>query len=111
MTDGQFDNEEQWLRQQFSASMPDIADQGFSEKVVMRIRKRTLLRNSLPLVAVLAGTAVVAWPVVELLGELGQQFVVISQLDWQAVLEANKTLVMGLILGALSPLAISIMED
>lgn len=111
MTDLQFDNEERWLRDQFSASMPEIADRGFSDKVVQRIRKRTLLRNGLPLAAVLAGTAVIAWPVVELLGELGQQVVVISQLDWQAMLEANKTLVIGLILGALSPLAISILED
>ena len=53
----------------------------------------------------------IAWPVVELLGELGQQLAVISQLDWQAVLEANKTVVLGLILGALSPLVISILED
>lgn len=111
MTEQQFDKEERWLREQFSASMPVIADQGFSHKVVMRLRKRSLLRNGLPLAAVLAGTAVVAWPVVELLGELGQQFVVLSQLDWQAFLEANKTVVLGLILGALSPLAISILED
>ena len=111
MTEEQFDNEERWLREQFSASLPAIADQGFSEQVVLRIRKRTLLRNGLPLAAILVGTAVIAWPVVELLGELGQQLAVISQLDWQAVLEANKTVVLGLILGALSPLVISILED
>lgn len=111
MTDEQFDNEERWLREQFSASLPAIADQGFSEKVVRRIRKRTLLRNGLPLAAVLVGTGVIAWPAVALLGDLFQQVAVINQLDWQAVFEANKTLVIGLILGALSPLAIALLED
>lgn len=111
MTDEQFNNEERWLREQFSASLPAIADQGFSEKVVRRIRKRTLLRNGLPLAAVLVGTAVIAWPVVDLLGGVLHQLAVINQLDWQAVFEANKTLVIGLILGALSPLVIALLED
>lgn len=111
MTEQQLDKEDRWLQQQFSAALPELPDQGFSKRVAHRIRVRSMLRTGLPLAAVLAGAAVVVWPAVELLGAFGQQLAFVGQLDWQSLFEANKTIVFGLILGGLSPLAISLLED
>ncbi|MCJ7556226.1 MAG: hypothetical protein MUP90_04840 [Gammaproteobacteria bacterium] len=111
MNDKQIDAEERWLHQQFSQAMPELPDNGFSERVLGRIRRRAVLRRSLPVGALLVGAGIAAWPAVELLGVLAQHMTVIGQFDWQEVLVANKTLVLGLMLGVLSPLLVAALED
>jgi len=111
MNDKQIDAEDRWLHRQFSQAMPELPDNGFSERVFRRIRRRAVLRRSLPVAALLVGAGIVAWPAVELLGVLAQHMTVIGQFDWQEVLGANKTLVLGLMLGVLSPLLVAMVED
>lgn len=111
MNDKQFDAEERWLRRQFAQALPELPDNGFSERVLGRVRRRAVLRRSLPVGALLIGAGVVAWPAVELLGVLAQHLTVIGQFDWQEMLGANKTLVLGLTVGLLSPLLVAMLED
>ena len=111
MNDKQLDVEDRWLSQKFSQAMPELPDNGFSEQVLGRIRRRALLRKSLPVGALLVGAGIVAWPAVELLGVLAQHMTVIGQMDWQDVIAANKTVVLGLLLGLASPMLVAMLED
>ena len=111
MNDKQLDAEERWLHQQFSQALPELPDNGFSQRVLGRIRRRAVLRKSLPVGALLVGAGIVAWPAVELLGMLAQHMTVIGQLDWQEVIAANKTVALGLLLGLASPLLVAMLED
>jgi hypothetical protein len=111
MNDKQLDAEERWLHQQFSQALPELPDNGFSQRVLGRIRRRALLRRSLPVGALLVGAGIVAWPAVELLGMLAQHMTVIGQFDWQEMLGANKTVALGLLLGLASPLLVAMLED
>lgn len=111
MTEQRFDKDEQWLVAQFDQAMPELPDEGFSRRVVGRIRRGAWLRGFLPYAALLVGGAFALWSVVPLLGLLGPEIAQVGQLDWAGLVEANRTVVMALVLGAVSPLLVAALED
>jgi len=111
MTERQFDRDEQWLAEQFCRAMPALPDAGFSGRVVGRIRRGAWLRGFLPYAALLVGGAFALWSVLPLLGLLGPEIAQVGALDWAGLVEANRTVVMVLVLGAASPLLVAMLED
>jgi hypothetical protein len=111
MIDTHTDEQDRWLCEQFSRTMPELPDDGFSRSVLGRIRRRALLRNALPVAGLLVGIGLVAWPAAELIAVIGSHLPTVGHFDWQQLFEANKTLVLGLLLCVLSPLLVALLED
>lgn len=70
MADRIKDNEDVALEAMFRSE--PIADDGFSNRVVRKIRRRTWVRRVTLPAAVFLGSAIAAKPVAELLGNLGE---------------------------------------
>lgn len=105
------DFEDRWLQEQFRQSMPALPDAGFTRKVLRPLRRRAWLRGFLPYAALIVGGGIAAWPAMELVGALGHELSVVGQFDWQHLLEANQTLVIGIVVAVLSPLLVAALED
>jgi len=70
MADRLTDNEDLALEAMFRSEA--IADDGFSERVVQKVRRRIWMRRIAMPVAVFTGSAIAAKPVTSLLGTLGE---------------------------------------
>lgn len=106
------DDLDRLLGEEFAGLMPPVADDGFSEAVMARLRRRSLARGAAIAVALLVGLAIAVGPFLQIAGVLSQ-FAPLLADGWREidVTGHHAYLVLALLLGLASPLLIRALEN
>ena len=94
------------------ATLPEPADDGFSELVMGRIGRRTRRRRVMIAAAVVAGALIAAWPLGQLMLQLSdglRQLAISDEVTGWAT--EHRTLLAGIALASLTPLLAALLED
>ncbi len=107
-----FRDEDELLRAWFSRQVLQTPDNGFSDKVVRKVRRRIWLRRGILSVAVAAGIFLAWLPLSQLAILIGDGLLALDYQFWIPAVEVELTpLHVSAILASLAPLAIPLLED
>lgn len=112
MTEKREDDFERWLVEEFSRACQSAApDEGFTEGVLRRLRRRARVRATILGLAVVAGVAVAASPVLQIAGILSDLAPLLTDEVALGELSAQyRYVAMAALLGLASPLLIRLLE-